>query len=557
MTEGAGLLRNPVLEREFFRFCRMRKWFVIRTGLVAALTLVVWFFFAQGGSEIASGNLDAVGRVLFAAACFTQVLFLVVVAPGLCADLVAGERRTGNLEVMLSTPLSPLSIVVGKLVSRVSLLLVVVASAFPAVAVTLLFGGVRAEQVAALFLTSAGLVFLFSAPALLLSSLTDKTAIAAAVAYLAAIVAALILVAPVPGPGAVAGSLYRLAVPPPGVPFSPLPHGALVLAAGLLATMVSIPLVLARLRFDRAGRARPAVTGRRRIIRGGRAYDLHNPLLAWEARRVLGPAGMGPFWTVLGILLLIEAIALFLPTSIALPGGPVRHAVVVTAESFVILLFTTLAGSTSVITDREQGTIELLRMTDLTPREVVQGKAIGTALAAVPLGIVPLVHLIATAALRPATFLAVPLYLVLMGLAVALCASDGVMNSIHARSVARAVLRSMWHFSWLTAFLPVLQVFLPMLFFGTISAPEGPTFSLLYPLFHSAALTVGMERSPLDVFGFVFWLFLMGILAAALFALLSKGRFGAQPRVRRNRPATLSDWRESWARLTAQWDEDE
>jgi len=151
----------------------------------------------------------------------------------------------------------------------------------------------------------------------------------------------------------------------------------------------------------------------------------------------------------------------------------------------------------------------------------------------------------------------VPLYLILMALAITLCAADGVMNSIHARSVARAVLRSMWHFFWLTVFLPLLQVFLPMLFFGDISVPEGPQFSLLYPLYHSAALTVGVERSALDIFGFVFWLFLMGILAAALWALLSSGSFRAQPHVRRNRPAALSDWRDSWAKLTAQWDEED
>ena len=557
MAGGPSLLRNPVFEREFFRFCRTRKWFVIRTGLVAALTLVVWFFFAQGGSEIDSGNLDAVGRVLFAAACFTQLLFLVVIAPGLCADLIGYERRTGNLEVMLSAPLTPLSIVIGKLVSRVSLLLVVIASAFPAIAITLLFGGVRAEQVAALFLVSAGLVFLYTGPALLLSSLTDKTAIAAAVAYIAAIVFTLILIAPISDPSSIGGIVFRLALPPPGVPVSPLPQGALVFATGLAVCLLSVPLALARLRLDRAGRARPSATGRRRVIRIARAYDLHNPLLAWEARRVLGPAGMGPFWTVLGLLLVIEAISYFVPGSTLFPAGPMRHTIVVTAESFVILLFTTLAGSTSVITDREQGTIELLRMTDLTPREVVQGKAVGTALAAAPLGVVPLIHLIVTASFRPLVFLSIPLYLVLMGLAVGLCAADGVMNSIHARSVARAILRSMWHFAWLTAFLPVLQVFLPMLFFGTISGPEGPTFSLLYPLFHSAALTAGVERSALDGFGFVFWLFLMAILAGALFALLSRGRLGAQRTVRHNRPATLSDWRESWSRLTAQWDEDE
>jgi len=559
MPEGVTLLRNPVFEREFFRFCRTRKWFVVRTGLVAALTLVVWFFFAQGSQDIASGNLDAVGRVLFAAACFTQVLFIVVVTPGLCADLIASEKRTGNLEVMLSTPLKPVGILAGKLLSRVSLLLAVVASAFPAITITLLFGGVRAEQVAALFLVSAGLVLLFAGPALLLSSLTEKTAIAAVVAYMVAFAGAFLLVAPAGDGGRFVGAVYRLALPPPGPAgnLSPIPSGLFVLGVGFLTALTSVPLALLRLRLDRAGRARPDSTGHRRFLRSNRGFDLGNPMLAWEGRRVLGRSVLGPFSTVFGILILLEVLAVLLPESPAMPGGPVRDTILVTAESFVILLFTALAGSTSVITDREQGTIELIRMTDLTPREVVTGKALGTALAAAPLALVPLAHLVIHASLRPLTLLTLPLYLVLMALAIALCAADGVMNSIHASSVARAILRSMWHFFWLTIFLPVLQVFLPMLFFGDISLPDGPQFSLLYPLFHSAAVTVGMERSDLDVFGFVFWLFLIAILAAALWALLSSGSLGSQPHVRRNRPAALSDWRNSWAKLTAQWEDED
>jgi ABC-type Na+ efflux pump permease subunit len=559
MPEALHLLRHPVFEREFFQFCRMRKWYLIRTGLVATLTVVVWFFFAQGSSDIATGNLDAVGRTLFAAACFTQMLFLVFVTPGLSADLVASERRTGNLEVLLSTPLRPGGILAGKMLSRVSLLLVIVASSFPAISVTLLFGGVRAEQVAGLFLVSTGLVLLLSGPSLLLSAMTDRTALAAALAYLIALIPVGILVIPGQGEAMIAGAVWNLAFPPlpPAVPVSPVKVGLIVVAGGLACMVLSLVLARARLRLDRSGRAQAISVVRRRPKRIGKAYDQSNPMLAWEARRVRGRSGLGPFGTVLFILIALEAVVFFLPEKALIKDGPTLHAAVVTAEAFIILLFTVLSGSTSVITDREQGTIELIRMTDLTPREVVQGKALGTALAAAPLMIVPIIHLVLHADFRPMSVVGAAFFLFLISLAICLCAADGVMNSIHARSVPRAILRSMWHFSWLTVFLPIFQFILPMLFWGEVEVDGGPQFSMLYPIYHAAAATLGQERDSLDIFGFVFWLFLLGIMAAALWALLSSGRFRTQHTVRRKRSPRLSDWRESWAKLTSQWDEED
>lgn len=559
------LTRNPVFEHEFLRFCRTKRWYLVRTGLVGALTLVLWLFFLQGRGDILAGNLDAVGRSLFSAACFVLVLFVVLATPGLTADLIASERRTGNLEVLLSTPLPRAGIVFGKVLSRISLLLVMVASSFPAISITLLFGGVRIEQVAALFLTATGLVLGLAGPSLLFSSVAERSGLPAVLAYLFALFPAGILFMSAPAPESVFGFVRTLALPPARAD-APLPflrNAAIVLGAGTVVFALGTWLALLQLRISRRGAARGAVRAvRRRGPRSRTAWDRGNPISTWEARRVRGRAGIGSFSIILGLLLVTEVVVLLVPAVRSSIDAAGAHAAVATAEAFVILLFAALAGSTTVIADREQGKIELLRLTRLSPREVVHGKALGTTRAVVPLALIPTLHLLVVGGIGAASLGFALAFAVVLAVAAGVSASDGVMNSIQGSTVQSAVMRSVWHFCWLTLFLPLVQVLLPLVFTGEVLMPEGPQFSLLYPIHYAAARALGHPGTPLDLFGFLFWIALLAIMAVGIWMLLAQGgtfRRTAATTTRRDAKPEVpwTDWRESWQRLAAEWHEED
>ena len=557
-----AIFRNPVFEHEFIRYCRTKRWYVVRTGLVGALTLVLWLFFLQGRDDIAQGNIDAVGASLFSAACIVQVLFVLLATPGLTADLIASERRSGNLEVLLSTPLPRRGIVYGKILSRVSLLLVMVASTFPAISITLLFGGVRTEQVVALFLVSVGLILLLSGPSLLLSTIAARGGLPAVLAYLVALVPAAVLLVPTAEPHLIFGAVARLARPDPGteVSFGFLESGLIVLLAGAIAFLVGAWLCILRIGLLRSGEpAAPPSAGRLGRIRSRISWDRGNPIATWETRRIRGRFGRGAFWTIFFLLAGTEALFLLVPPARRMLSGPYGNQVLVTIEAFVILLFAALSGSTTVVSDREQGRIELFRLSCLTPREVVHGKALGTARAVLPLALLPAVHLLVAGGFGPAAIGGTLLFLGLLSVTTAICAADGVMNSIQGATVQSAILRSIWHFCWLTLFLPLVQVLLPLVFQGTLEMPEGPQFSLLYPLHHAATIALAIPGTRLDLFGFVFWIVLLGIMAVGLFMMLAPA--GHRPkrtgRPRTHEPPPFGDWRESWGRLASQWDEED
>ena len=50
-----AFLRNPIFEREFVALCRTRRWFGVRSLLVATLTVVLWIFLLFASHDQSEG----------------------------------------------------------------------------------------------------------------------------------------------------------------------------------------------------------------------------------------------------------------------------------------------------------------------------------------------------------------------------------------------------------------------------------------------------------------------------------------------------------------------
>jgi len=145
----AGWPAGPILGKELRVASRQRRHFVLRTVYVlvlSAFTLLVWL------SQVGTGSSADVGRTIsrmseaakptVASVAWFQFCMLQLVAVVLLSTAVSGEIRSRTLGVLMTTPIRPLQIVLGKLFSKLLQLLLLLALSVPVLSMIRLFGGV-------------------------------------------------------------------------------------------------------------------------------------------------------------------------------------------------------------------------------------------------------------------------------------------------------------------------------------------------------------------------------------------------------------------------------
>jgi ABC-type transport system involved in multi-copper enzyme maturation permease subunit len=116
-----------------------------------------------GGTFSASADI---GRALFVSMLILLTLIVLVLAPASTAGAISLEREKQTLDLLTTTPISSLAIVLGKLLSALSWILLLLLASIPVTALVFTFGGVGPDDmikgyvvllVTALFYGSVGL----------------------------------------------------------------------------------------------------------------------------------------------------------------------------------------------------------------------------------------------------------------------------------------------------------------------------------------------------------------------------------------------------------------
>jgi ABC-type transport system involved in multi-copper enzyme maturation permease subunit len=144
---GKVLEWNPILVRE--TRARFRHWgaFALLFGYAVLLALAMGLNYADAALRIASirnplFRLPAVGHELFLTLTWMQALAWVLIAPAITASSIAREREDGLLESVLLSPLAPGKILAGKLLSALSFVALLILASLPVQAICFLMGGV-------------------------------------------------------------------------------------------------------------------------------------------------------------------------------------------------------------------------------------------------------------------------------------------------------------------------------------------------------------------------------------------------------------------------------
>ena len=187
---GSGIAAVGV--KELRGRMRGRRAFVILTDLPAVprrvrLGVAAHRGAAYGGDVLSGGSAAfasaLIGQEIFGALLVVETLLVVFLAPAMTAGAISLEREKQTLDMLATTPISSLAIVVGKLLSALTYVFILIIASIPLTAIVFVFGGVGPDEVLrgylVLFVTAIGLGSL----GLFISALMQRTQAATVVTF--------------------------------------------------------------------------------------------------------------------------------------------------------------------------------------------------------------------------------------------------------------------------------------------------------------------------------------------------------------------------------------
>lgn len=177
---------NPILRNELKLHARTVRLPIILVIYNLVLSCVAVLLMASIQNQYQSGypiQYDELMEI-FTILGWIQCVLVCFMVPILTASAIAGEREKQTLDIMLTTSISPFSIILGKLVAAMCTVCILVLSSVPILSISFLFGGMSwKDMIAFLFVVIAIGVFVGSI-GLFFSSLVKKTPVAIVLTFL-------------------------------------------------------------------------------------------------------------------------------------------------------------------------------------------------------------------------------------------------------------------------------------------------------------------------------------------------------------------------------------
>ncbi|MCW1926777.1 ABC transporter permease [Bhargavaea beijingensis] len=141
-------LSNPVLMKEIKLRFRSPKSFVGILFYLAAMSLfVIGFIYLMTQDGSSGGYLDpGQSYLLFTMLTYIQLVLVLFITPGLTAGAISSEREKQTLNMLLTTSQTSFQIIIGKLLSSIAFLVLMLVSSLPLYSIVFLYGGVSPKQ---------------------------------------------------------------------------------------------------------------------------------------------------------------------------------------------------------------------------------------------------------------------------------------------------------------------------------------------------------------------------------------------------------------------------
>ncbi len=172
---------NPVIQREFFGILRSPKAFAALLMLTAAFSVAVLMRWPSDAKVDLSGAQSIGVFRVFGYGLLAGVVFLV---PAFPASSIVKEKNRGTLALLLNSPLSPISIYIGKLAGVLLFSMLVLLASLPAAAACFAMGGIDLiHGLGLLYFVLALLVIQYATLGLMISSFVQSADAGVRVTY--------------------------------------------------------------------------------------------------------------------------------------------------------------------------------------------------------------------------------------------------------------------------------------------------------------------------------------------------------------------------------------
>ncbi|GAC1472195.1 MAG: ABC transporter permease [Isosphaeraceae bacterium] len=205
---------NPVLMRELLVNLRSPRSFLLQFLYVIFLGSMVFFYWPSGvdsGRQVSSG----VARRLFDLFFLGQFFLIALVAPTFAAGSITGEKERKTYEMLLASPLKPSKILVGKLFSSLTYLVILIISSLPLMILCFLLGGILLSEITRAYLILILVAGTFGLLSVACSCYFRRTSSALVVSYLVILPLAVACVVLTRTENSVARDFVSTAVLPP------------------------------------------------------------------------------------------------------------------------------------------------------------------------------------------------------------------------------------------------------------------------------------------------------------------------------------------------------
>lgn len=145
------MIHNPLLNKEFRQRMRTTRAPLVITIYLVCMALLTFFMLYENVQGQFALLLPARSEQVFLVVSLLQMLVAAFLTPAFAAGAISGERERRTLAVLLTTPLSPWNILIGKVLSSSALLALLVIVTLPLYSLVFLFGGAVPQETIAIF----------------------------------------------------------------------------------------------------------------------------------------------------------------------------------------------------------------------------------------------------------------------------------------------------------------------------------------------------------------------------------------------------------------------
>ena len=179
------MMMNPVLRRETKTTLRNWKMFAVITVYVAVVTIGAMLYIYGSMFRSYDYSFDPQSMIgMYIVLCSMQMGLMLLAAPALTAGCISGERERQTLDLLLMTKMSSFSIIMGKLTSSMSTLILLMVSTLPVFAIAFYFGGVSLLSLFGMMLYIVLTACMAASISIFFSCIFKKTMVSMVIVYL-------------------------------------------------------------------------------------------------------------------------------------------------------------------------------------------------------------------------------------------------------------------------------------------------------------------------------------------------------------------------------------